>query len=367
MVLWCYEYTADNVAWNSPFTDRNTSQLSIKTATPASAFLTSETTGREEEVIELDCLKLKSSSHLKNEVPGGSHTGAVPLSTNRTQTLNSKHEYEEVLLDDFTEESKGCFRLSRDHDYEEPESPEAAMQRKRANAYEEPVSGDWKRLSMPSLVKTSLVPVAQVSRRNSSVNEIFTGTKSPVKPGSILHYAEFSLIPSKSTLIGKDPRGNDPISMTDRSISSAPAKASHQYEESSFPVTSPGVRHPVCPPRLIPAPLRLLRGSASDYEVPVIRSPPCKPKTSLQSVMLLNQLRMKLNQLSAGVNSSIDDEDVKRLIDESDRVVREVNSELLRSPRSASPQNPNTVSWKLCIIATNIIEYSKLRSTSVCI
>lgn len=259
--------------------------------------------------------------------------------SNRQLKPSNRHEYEELALN-FAQSGDRNQILKHGHEYDEPVSSEAAIRRKGANGYEEPVARGQKRLSMPSLDDMSLVPLPQMQRRNSSVNELFTGsnlhTKGREKPGRILHYAEFSLYPSQNG-------GTSTQSAVDRLSSCAtvtsvskPPRELHEYEEPSFPLNSvQDFMHP------IPTPTDLRKGVAmGNYEIPVVTSPMQSTKAS---VSMIFQVKMKLSRLSASINSSLNDEEHELLIEPEPKVRDGLSGSdrLSRTPKNSCLQDAN--------------------------
>lgn len=324
-MLVCYEYTVDNVTWNSPFADRNSSQASIRKTGGTKGVYTSKS------CCDLELMELGGSQQgvvplndsMLNGVPERLHsTGVVTVGASREE---SRHEYEELELEGLAKATRGLSTLRREHDYEEPDIQEFVI-RVATAGYEEPVTGGWKRLSMPSLDNTSPIPHLCVPRRNSSASELVfekeesrtTTTTVKEKPGKILHYAEFSLYPPQ----------NEPSTAIPTTALSLGSGEPHEYEEPSF-ATSSDIRHPPCPwtVRPIPAPIRLLR-SASDYEVPldlVVSNIHNKSKHS-QSVM--HRVKLKLDRLSHGMNGKPNDEETEKLI----AVEADMTPDQLKSP-----------------------------------
>ena len=293
---------ADNAPKNSPLTDHDSSQLSIIATTPAT---NATPTTREEEVIELDDLTLESHVQTNTSTPPTprprrglerSYTiEVVPVINNKIRAYyGNRHAYDKVTIGpDLLPRSarstlgrdtqpiarsvhsslgrdlqpvSGRSTLTREHDYEEPATPQRGGALSlplpdptaSAGAYEEPVSSRWKRLSMPALDDPALSTRRIAPRRNSSMSELMVGNHihgrvSRAKPGMILHYAEFSLIQSQNEPTTEGAAGPDLD--VDRSATSAPS-TQHEYEELPFfpEFDFPPPLHP------IPAPIRLLKG-----------------------------------------------------------------------------------------------------------
>ena len=254
----------------------------------------------------------------------------------RTLTMSSRHDYEEVRLDDLAKAGPGFNTLTRDHVYDEPDETEPGINLNEARGYEEPVKRSWKRLSLPSMDDPSLMAISQqMQRRNSSASELHSSgndfkPRATTNPGRILHYAEFSLyqgsqnvtLPSVSESASGTPSPH-------KTLSSRPSREPHQYEEPSFP--SNNLRQMSCP---IPAPLRLLRGgSVSDYEIPIVTSPPFLRAKSSQSVM--RQVKLKLHHLSASKN--VNDEEVQLIESESEGRSSATLRETVQSSRREPP------------------------------
>ena len=268
------------------------------------------------------------STHTQNEtVVEACSIDMAQAISDRTFTLCSRHDYEEVMLAIL---GTGAPELTRDHVYDEPDETEPPVSLTEARGYEEPVKRSWKRLSLPSMDDSSPVPMPQM-RRNSSASELHNSGndfKAPraVKPSRILHYAEFSLYPANQTgPLSSVSEATTGTPSSHRVLTSRPSKEPHEYEEPSFPTNN--LQHPPCP---IPAPLRLLsRGSVSDYEIPVVTSPPLLRNKSSQSMM--RQVKLKLHHLSTNMNGgNINDEEVRLIESESDG--RDDSSDLLKSP-----------------------------------
>lgn len=338
VLLVCYAHITDIVARNSPFTERNSSQLSIKPTTPAKSILA---TKRYVEVIELEDLKQESctTAPARKTLERSYTIEVAPVILNSQAQASAGHDYDELMLKNATRTRRGHSTLIREHDYEEPVSPKTPVARNgSASAYEEPVPGNWKRLSVPSLSDNSFLAPLIMARRNSSASELFNSGRqsknSRAKPGMILHYAEFSLIPSQN-----QPRtyGAAGDLACDRSATSAPS-TQHEYEELPLLPQCTIIRPPYHRP--IPAPIRLLKG-VSAYEVPITKSP-LQPKPSPPTV-LLSKMKLKLGNLSAGISGNVDD-DEERLI-ESETESRDTNSEYLKSPGNdtLSSQDGNNV------------------------
>ena len=270
----------------------------------------------------------------------------APEGDSRTQTLSSRHDYEEVRLDDLGNAATGFPGETRDHVYDEPDETEPGVNLNEARGYEEPVKRCWKRLSLPSLDDPSLFALSQMQRRNSSATELYTSISScqtqAKKPGKILHYAEFSLCPSTQTRGLSSTSGA--ASVFRRSVSSRhPPRKRHEYEEPSFP-NNTNLRQNSCP---VPAPMRFLcrgeRTAAGDYEIPIVTSPPLLRAKASSSVM--RQVKLKLHHLSATMSGGNDSDEEVRLI-RSDSEGKEEMSELLKSPKheafSSQDSNSNT-------------------------
>lgn len=275
-----------------------------------------------------------SLSELK-VVESPSSVVVVSLPSNRQLKPSNRHEYEELALN-FAQSGDRNQILKHRHEYDEPVGSEAAIRRKGANGYEEPVARGQKRLSMPSLDDMSLVPLPQMQRRNSSVNELFTGsnlhTKGREKPGRILHYAEFSLYPSQN-----GGTSTQCATVTSRSVSKPPREL-HEYEEPSFPLNCYSVHDFMHP---IPTPTDLRKGVAmGDYEIPMVTSPLQSTKAS---VSMIFQVKMKLSRLSASINSSLNDEEHELLIEPEPKVRDGLSGsdQLSRPPRNSCLQDAN--------------------------
>ena len=260
----CYEYTAGNVTSITPSVEHNNSQAYKKTKSPVAMSIVDEI-----ELIELENIQKNNSLDYKeNELPDKLRAGVVTLSDNSTS--NS------IILDKHREDLIFQNPLHA-HDYEELIGSEMVNALRKAGDYEEPVSKCWKRLSMPSsLNDVSIESTAHFHRRNSSVFELSSSSnelqisKTEKKPFKIRHYAEFSLHPPQNEVQSTDTKDNQTNS--DRSRTSLPSRGVHDYDE-------PFCRQPLCP---VPAPRKLLRKRASDYEVPIVTFPSQKLKSALK-------------------------------------------------------------------------------------
>lgn len=354
VVLVCYEYIADN----SPIAKGNSSQASIRKAGVMKGLSTSKSCC-DSELVEMGFLQQAPPppDHSITQSEEMQAFEVVIVGDNWQETLRSGHEYEELELDALTEatRSRGLSTLRREHEYEEPNIHEPVIQIMAAHDYEEPVSGGWKRLSMPSLESVTPMFSFKVPRRNSSATELFQNetrtNNDSKKPGMILHYAEFSLYSLSQTEAQKGATPQMPPTPALRSVPFLAVK-SHEYEEPSF--SNANLRHPICPGP-IPAPIRLLR-SASDYEVPcvtpVMSSTRIKPKHS-QSVIC--QVKLKLDHLSHNFNR---DEEAEKLI----QAEKDTTPDLVKSPGSdivsknennSSPKAANRNNVRKCTAKSN--------------
>ena len=360
------------MAGNSPFIERNSSQRSVCRPSPAVGRNMSTTLESEVEVIEMGNLPDETNANTQTQTQNN-ETAAEACSIDMTQTssdktltLCSRHDYEEVMLDDVGgKEGQGFHGAAAtgDHVYDDPDETEPGINLTEAQGYEEPITRCWKRLSLPTLDNPSIAALAlssRMQRRNSSASELHTSGndfkpqaamapsailessnfKPQAKKGRILHYAEFSLYPNKEAkALSSATEAAPSTPSAHKPLSSRPSKEPHQYEEPSFPAGG-NVRQP---PHSIPAPRRLLRrNTVNDYEIPVVTSPPCfRPKSS-QSMM--QQVRQKLHHLSTGKihGGNLNDENVRLIEAESDDM-----SDMLKSPGNeafSSSQDSNSSS-----------------------
>lgn len=348
----CYEYTPDNVTWNSPFADRNSSQTSIR-VTKGSKVCCDLEMGEMREMMQTP----PSTGHAQNEAIESlcaTNVEVVALGDSRGETLGSRHEYEELELKDLTQ---GTSTPKREHDYEDPDidMQEPANRVTTACGYEEPIVSGWKRLSMPSLDSISPASITHMPRRNSSASQLLIKCESRTekqlqakKPAKILHYAEFSLYPSQNQVTQ-----HLTTASSHWNTGSALPKEPHDYEEPSFGTVDR--HHPLCLGP-IPAPIRLLR-SASDYEVPLTipteKSSRNSKSKSSQSVMY--QVKLKLNQLSHNMNGNFKDEEAEKLINvESDTApdqLKSPGSDMLLENKNCLLQEAkvNNVSYRLLL------------------
>lgn len=366
-VLCVYEYIADNVIWNLPFTARNSSQVSTTAATGSPFTPKHAKHSSEMEIIELRDLPCeprfiehvqkdlpcepwptehvqrdlpcepRPTEHVQNEVTKASYIPELIALMNNTAT-DTRHEYEELKLEDFPASNKSSSLIRGEHHYDDPNILGPVV---CPHGYEEPVSAVWKRLSMPSLDSISLVPGPHRLRRNSSARELAavgsgqTGEgirRGQQKPGKIPHYAEFSLYPTSAQnnrAISGAAISTVPHTTRPSSISTHQPKP-HEYEEPSFPLANGNILlHPSrCP---IPAPLKFLKRAAGDYEVPQAMT--MHKVMPMQSVM--QQVKLKLSSLSASVNGSFGDEETEMLID-AEHNTKEMTPDQLKSPMSTS-------------------------------
>ncbi len=340
------------MAWNSPFAERNSSQRSISRPFTAVARNLSSKLESEAEVIEMESYHQEPSETTHNNSNNTQSVLVVEArsidmpqamaASNKTLTLCSKHDYEEVMLNALAKEGSRFNTLTRDHVYDEPDEMEPGINLTEARGYEEPVTRNWKRLSLPSLDNPSLMAIVsqQMQRRNSSASELHSsGSFKPqaANPGRILHYAEFSLYPNtQSGALSSVSEVTVGTPSPHKTLSSRPSREPHDYEEPSFPAGN--LRQAPCP---IPAPTRLLRGgSVSDYEIPVTTFPPLLRTKSSQSVM--RQVKLKLHHLSASMSSggNINDEEVQLIESESEG--RDESSDVLKSPGNEAFSSQDT-------------------------
>ena len=290
------------------------------------------------------------------------------------------HDYDQLVHEDDRTPLTGggggrSNTLTRDHDYEEPTSPDMARsgwwwwgREGRARGYEEPVTRrGWKRLSMPSLgnATTSLVPLPNPLKRNSSATELRAGFSHAClgghelrpKPQKILHYAEFSLYPKPTTegVAGQVISDRSTTTTNPVANSSVPPAKQHEYEE--LPLLANPQQHKGLPPLFlgpIPAPIRLLKG-VRGYEVPVTKSShhhqqkhtdQHQQPQGVQSAALLDQLKQKLAEhLAISMEESLEEEkeeEAEKLIQSETDESRESESP---SDITLSSQDANNVSY----------------------
>ena len=256
-----------------------------------------------------------------------------------TDTLRSRHEYEELKLQDFefAASDKSSSLIRGEHHYDDPNSLRPMV---CPHGYEEPVS-TWKRLSMPSLDTASLVPGPHMYRlrRNSSVSELAamgTGQQEPGggggrtrgvrKPGKIPHYAEFSLYPTSAQTSAMTSSTTAPERTLPCLISTL---RPHEYEEPTFSLPVGDVPLP-SPCHPIPVPLRFLRRAVGDYEVPRVA---IETHKAMPTQSMMQQVRRKLSSLSTSVSRSFDDEETETLID-AEHSTKDTTPDQLKSPMS---------------------------------
>ena len=301
-VSFCFGFTADNIVWNSPYTESNSGPAAIKTNVARN-----QAPSKTVNEIELKNIQQNPSPFqlIHNEVSQTHKILTLPrMYKNSSQCKHNEEQKDKIFPEGKIKRSNFVW----EHDYDEPRDREVPFRPKRAGSYEQPISIDWKRLSMPSLDDFSpLPPPPQLQRRNSSVcelssnNDLLHNGKPQNKPFRIRHYAEFSLFPSAQN----ESKTSDKMNSVTSNPTPLVSIKAHDYELPSNSFR----RYPSLYP--IPAPAVLLKRRPSEYETPV-SNPPLQRSKSSRSLM--HHVKHRLNQFSVGVNMNAKDEAFEKLL-----------------------------------------------------